>query len=115
MLQRGISTLPRETLDWPLALLSMGWRVHVFVSGAAVTQLPRRHAPPAAIDEHADQYLAWSRLWLAADELGAQWFISAADWLRWGWHRAELSVSPSIIAPAQIRARQAACRHLLNV
>jgi len=109
--------LPRETLDWPLALLSMDWRVYLFLSGPVLAQLPRQLelGTAAASTVPADCHLHWSRLWLAAAELGAELFISEPDWKRWSLQRDGLACSVTILTPAQMRTRQAACRHLLNV
>ncbi len=117
LLQRSITALPRETLDWPLALLSMDWQVLLFVSGPALAQLPRQqHAPSTSVNTvPADQHRAWSRLWLAGAELGAELIISTQEWSSLGRSQADLALSAQIMTPAEISARQQACRHLLNV
>ena len=117
LLQRSITALPRETLDWPLALLSMDWQVMLFVSGPALVQLPRQqHASSTSANAvPADQHRAWSRLWLAAAELGAELIISTQEWSSHGLSQAELALSAQVMTPAEISARQQACRHLLNV
>jgi len=113
LLQSALGTLPREALDWPLALLSMDWQVQVFLSGPVLAQLPRRGSSTgtAPVASHAN----WSRLWLAATELGAEWYTSTADASRWGVSQSELALPLSILTPAQLRAQQATCRHLLSV
>ena len=116
MLQRSITALPRETLDCPLALLSMDWQVMLFVSGPALAQLPQQHASSTSANAlPADQHRAWSRLWLAAVELGAELIISTQEWSSHGLSQAELALPAQIMTPAEISARQQACRHLLNV
>ena len=116
LLQRSITALPRETLDWPLALLSMDWQVMLFVSGPALAQLPQQHASSTSANAlPADQHRAWSRLWLAAVELGAELIISTQEWSSHGLSQAELALPAQIMTPAEISARQQACRHLLNV
>ncbi len=116
LLQRSITALPRETLDWPLALLSMDWQVMLFVSGPALAQLPRQqHAPSTSANATANQHQTWSRLWLAAAELGAELIISTQEWSSHGLSQAELALSAQVMTPAEISARQQACRHLLNV
>lgn len=116
LLQRSITALPRETLDWPLALLSMDWQVMLFVSGPALAQLPQQYAPSTSANAvPAAQHRAWSRLWLAAAELGAELIISTQEWSSHGLSQAELALSAQIMTPAEISARQQACRHLLNV
>lgn len=116
LLQRSINPLPRETLDWPLALLSLDWRVQVFLSGPVLVQLPRRLEVAASANTlPVEQHENWSRLWLAATELGAELCISTPDLQRWGLDVEALAVPVTILTPAQIRARQAQCRHLLHV
>lgn len=117
MLQRSINTLPRETLDWPLALLSMDWRVDLFLSGPVPAQLPKRQtsAAIAANALPAAHHAHWSRMFHAATELGAEMFISVADAQRWGLSTAVLALPVALLSPAEIHARQAQCRHLLNV
>jgi hypothetical protein len=117
LLQRSITLLPRETLDWPLALLSMDWHVYLFLSGPVLAQLPRQleMGTTAASTAPTDCHAHWSRLWLAAAELGAELFVSAPDWERWGLQQDELAGSLTILTPVQMRARKAVCRHLLSV
>jgi hypothetical protein len=110
LIERVPVSCPRETLDWPLALVSMDWPVMLFVSGAAVLQLPRKEQPAGTTAAGH-----WRKLWGAAEELGARIYVSVEDWSRYGADAQQLAVAVVLLPQVKLQQLQRHCRHLIHV